>query len=178
MRILIVVTFSALVSLVAAQTCPAAPEPWGDPWPSSASVDEIEAEKIRCALVAALQSDRVDRLPTDIQPRVRARRVGPTWSDGGRPRIGTFWFERDGDEVTLRDTLFMNENVRIGLVVELRRRGRRWVVTSLTMRADPSNAASNAPAFIRFQFLEELESRQEVKGEQAKRANGRAILFL
>lgn len=136
MRILIIVTFSAIASLVVAQTCPGAPEPWGDPWPTSAAVDEIEAEKIRCALVAALQSDRVDRLPTDIQPRVRARRVGPTWSDGGRPRIGTFWFEREGDEVVLRDTLFMTDQVRIGLVVHLRKRARRWIVTSLSHSID------------------------------------------
>ena len=131
-RTLIVGALLALAAPLAAQTCPAAAEPWGDPWPANADVDEIEAEKIRCAVVAALQSARVDRLPTDIQARVRARRVGPTWSDQGRARIGTFWYEREGDEVVLRDTLFMSDRARIGLVIRLRKRGRRWVVTSLS----------------------------------------------
>ena len=131
MRNLVITALLAVLSPAAAQTCPPATDSWGDPWPADAPIDAAEAEKIRCALIAALRSDRVDRLPSDLQHRVRTRPVGAAWSDQGRARIGTFWFESDGDEVVLRDTLAMTSRVRIGLVVRLRKRGARWVVTAL-----------------------------------------------
>ena len=131
MRWLVTALFALLAGSAAAQSCPVPTDTWGDPWP--ASIDGLSADdatKIRCALISALRD--VDHLRADTRERLHHRRVGPAHLDEGRPRIGSFWLRVDNGVVTLRDTLFFNDRVRLMLVVRIEKRGTRWIATNVS----------------------------------------------
>lgn len=139
----------ALTATAAAQSCPQPPgEPTGAPWPDAVEVPSVvvgdpsigltraEGEAIRCAVQRRLRR-AVRDVPSDLRAQVRNRRVGWLWMDGDRPRIGSFFLQRDTDgTLELSDTLAMSARVRIGLVVRLEKRASRWRVTSVGIRTD------------------------------------------
>lgn len=92
-----------------------------------------DALAIRCALERHLHTPAAARAVTkDHQRRVARWRVGEPSADG--PRIGTFWVQlgdRD-DEVVLRNTLALRENIRYGLSARLRRVKGSWRVVSFS----------------------------------------------
>jgi hypothetical protein len=88
---------------------------------------------IRCALERHMHTPAAARAVTrDHRVRVARWRMGAPSADG--PRIGTFWVQlgdRD-DEVVLRNTLALRENIRYGLSARLRRTKGGWRVVSFS----------------------------------------------
>jgi len=137
-------------NLAAAQRCPPPPgEPTDTPWPDEVEVPSMvvgdsatirltraEGEAIRCTIQRRLRR-AIPEVPSDLRERVRNRRVGWLWMEGDRPRIGSFWLQRNGDgALELSDTLHMSAAVRIGLVIRFEERGGRWRLSSVSVRTD------------------------------------------
>ena len=122
-----------------AQRCSRPPAAAGEPWPDRVEVPSqagasteaqfltrAEGESIRCALEARLRRP-IDRMPSDLEPLVRDRRVGAPWLDEGRPRIGAFWLQGTPDgQLEVSYTLAVGTGARIALVARFARQGASW----------------------------------------------------